>query len=115
MDVNPLVPCKRIPKLSIGQLKIYTLFCQSIKEERVVNREELFQIYKKHVGRGDSEVHVRKGDVIVWEDRPWCDWEWNRNFETWFVYALGALLKKGYLRVMPAIDLSEISESTIVK
>lgn len=38
---------------------------------------------------------------------PWSKWRWKHNFEGWFVRTLGSFIKKGYLRVVPAIDLLE--------
>lgn len=107
--MNELIITKP-PKLRSGQLALYVLFCNSVKEKRVLQRKEIFDLYKEYVAEGQSDKYVYTGDGTnkgVWEVTDWDEWEWKRNFEQWFVYTLGALLKKGYLRVVPAINLSE--------
>lgn len=104
------VMIKKAPKLRPGQLALYVLFCRSVKESRVLKREEIFTIYKDYVAEGESDKFIYAWDGTrngVWKVVSWDEWEWKRNFEGWFVRTLGSLLKKGYLRVVPAIDLSD--------
>ena len=94
-----------VPRLTKGQLALYELFYKATEDERIIKKQELFEIYKR-VAEGKSYDWTYKGDQKVWYWRPWDDWQWNLNFFSWFTYNLGALLKKGCLRVVPAIDLS---------
>jgi hypothetical protein len=98
---------QQAPKLRPGPLALYVLFCQSVDEKRILSRAEIFAVYKRYVAAGVNDKPRRNSEgQVVWIECPWTEWEWQRNFEGWFVYTLGALLKKGYLRVVPAIDLA---------
>lgn len=98
---------KPLPKLHKNQLGLYVLFCNAVKDNRVLSGDELFAFYKNNVASGESDYPVHGSQL--WQPLPWREWEWKRNFESWFIYSLGSLLKKGYLRVVPAIDLSQLS------
>jgi len=100
----------KIPKLRAGPMALYVLFFTATKEGRSLKRDEIFNVYKKHVARGKTDRPTWESPTSnhVWRKVDWTEWEWDRNFECWFVYTLGALLKKGYLRVVPAVDLRKI-------
>lgn len=104
----------KLPKLRPGPMALYLLFHNSVAEKRVIKRDEIFFIYKEYVaaGKGYSQV-LSKDRKLVWVIRDWMDWQWEQNFNNWFVRTLGSLLKKGYLRVVPAIDLSKYSEEQL--
>ena len=98
---------KKIPKLRSGQQELYNLFCKSIKEKYIIKKQEIFEIYKNQVAVGTSYVARQGNDGnTIYVDAEWSEWEWGRNFNQWFTHSLGALLKKGYLKIVPAIDLS---------
>lgn len=104
---------KKLPKLSPSQKELLQLLCKAVNENDVVSKSRLFSLYKGHA-RGESERYVRNFDAkegepeAHWIDVPWDEYEWQRNFSNWFVYSLGSLLRKGYLKVVPAINMEEI-------
>jgi len=113
------VMIKKRPKLRAGSLALYVLFCKSVDEKRVLTRKEIFAIYKGYVAEGQGDRYIYIGDGKerhgVWRVTEWDDWEWKRNFENWFTRTLGSLLQKGYLRVVPAMDLSECDMSKLLE
>ena len=96
-------------KLKPGPLALYVLLWTAVQDQRTVTRKECFAIYKEKVGCGQSECRVYKdGEFSHWGWRDWNDWQWQQNFEVWFVYTLGSLMKRGYLKLVPAVDLSKV-------
>ena len=118
MPENAVV-IQKAPKLKPGPLALYILFCASVKERRVLKRNEIFAIYKNKVACGVCSDYRYTGDMNnrqrVYYIRDWSEWEWKNNFEAWFTRTLGALLRKGYLRVVPAIDLSECDLTSLIE
>lgn len=110
MTPEALPALKRPKELRPGPKALYILFFNAVKEERVLKRAELFSVYERYVARGKSDrpTWATPTSNSVWRSVNWNEWEWDRNFETWFVYTLGSLLKRGYLKIIPAVDLSKI-------
>lgn len=104
----------KLPKLRPGPMELYLLFHNSVAEKRVIKRDEIFFIYKEYVASGKGYAQVLSKDrKLVWVVRDWMDWQWEQNFNNWFIRTLGSLLKKGYLRVVPAVDLTKCSEKQL--
>lgn len=109
-EVDIYKKCHR--KLKDGHKELYLLFYNSLTEKRVVTRSEMFIIYKEKVGKGSGIVKLFNKDTNqhVLTVKEWDSKKWNTNFNMWFIQALGSLLKKGLLRVVPAINLSECDD-----
>ena len=105
----------KLPKLRPGPMQLYLLFHNSVAEKRVIKRDELFFIYKEYVakGKGYTQRWSSEYNKLVWVICDWCEWQWETNFNNWFTNTLGSLLKKGYLRVVPAVDLTKCSEEQL--
>lgn len=56
------VMINKASKLRPGPLALYVLFCKSVKDERVLKREEIFVIYKDYVAEGESDQFIYVGD-----------------------------------------------------
>ena len=104
--------------LSSGQQELYKLLCDTLngKTEKVA-RPDIINIYNKTVRR--SEKRYEDYHKYDHENKRWIgsyveyeDWRIEMYAEMWFIRALGALIRKGYITVIPLIDLSrpEIKE-----
>jgi hypothetical protein len=102
-------------RLSKGQRNLYILVCEKIKTDQILLFKEAKDIYVKFVN-----AHVVNGvpyHYYYWvpipnepghytsELRPMTEDEINFTSLKWLTMALGALILKGYLTVMPAVDL----------
>ena len=75
------------------------------------SNEELEIIYKEKVQRYKSAKRGLWDSQEGWieEPRKYFDWEIDQMLQAWVLRALGALIKKGYLTVIPRISLNKIS------
>jgi hypothetical protein len=110
--------CKPLPKLTSGQRKIYGLIFEACENKEVLSIEKAYQIYKT-VGAGQSWDNMRYYDEEKKEWRAgiriWTEEWWKMNFKIWFINVLGALMFKGCLKVLPAIDFSALQENQEVR
>jgi hypothetical protein len=107
--MNEFIP-ESAKKLRPGQKALCKLFSDSLKNSKVVTREDLFAVYKEHVAIGQSQRFRADSKDYAnnqWVWVPWQDWEWDRNFERWFVNSIGSMVIRGYLKTIPTIDLSK--------
>lgn len=115
VDARPLMENKQ--RLTDAQSELYALICNVCKGSKGLKKEDTFAIYKKYA-RGKGETYSTNSEgVRVWRWVDWCDWEWNRNFNSWLFRSLGSLVMKGYLTVIPTIDFSNCDgcEKTMVE
>jgi len=93
------------PKLTDGQQAMHNLLSRAFIEKRVVKKAELFDCYRE-VAKGHHNIEKYTDGAWITRLEPWDTYFWNKNFEAWFVRTLGALVKKGSLRVVPSIDFT---------
>lgn len=116
--MNEIKISDKRPPLSTGQELLLKLFLNYYQTEKVIPKKEIFDIYKNKVAIGYTTYSYKQkdenGDVVLskyghpvytYVDRPWSEWTWSNYFEAWFLRNLGALLKKGYLKIVPAFEL----------
>jgi hypothetical protein len=110
MSDTDIIQFEFVPKLRPGQFELYKLLCRAVAGEiSTVTRADAMEIYKTKVAKGTAEVPRRNDDGhTVWVRVDWESWEWERNFEGWFLRSLGLLIKKGYVTVVPVIDLRKV-------
>ena len=108
---------KPLPKLYPAQRDLYDLIFNTCSNGGLLNTKSAFEIYKKHAqGKGwtyDHYDHEKKQCVSAYKD--WTPYLWEFNFKNWILRALGALVYKGYLRILPAIDFSELEQDIKLK
>lgn len=112
---------KPLPKLVPSQKDLYELIHDTCISGELLNTSKAFQIYKKHAkGKAwysryspNHEKANKEGYIYVLEE--WQPYEWERNYKIWLLHTLGRLVITGYLKIMPAIDFSELKIEENVK
>jgi len=110
-----LVGISRTTRLSKGQMALYELIVDANKRKFIISRERLKMVYLNEVQRSpDTWSYWKDREELSdgtskpiggYEPRP--DWQTDMNMMCWFTNALGALIKKGYLTVIPKFNLSD--------
>lgn len=97
--------------LNDGQRALLRLVTEKYQNGGIVQYEELEIIYKEKVQRYKSAKRGLWDSQEGWieEPRKYFDWEIDQMLQAWVLRALGALIKKGYLTVIPRISLNKIS------
>jgi hypothetical protein len=104
---------KKPIKLKPGQTELYQLICDCLQvQDKKITREKLLDIYTSKVMRSTQyEVYTynyeTKQGVYVFKDKPQNYIE--SDMEQWFIRSLGILVKKGYVTIIPLIDLGEVA------
>jgi len=98
-----------------GQRALLILICKKLKDGQHVQHDELITIYKTKVQREQRcwtpyYDHEKEKWGHRYED--YTDYQIESNAQNWLLRALGALIKKGYLTVLPRIDFSKIQEKS---
>lgn len=107
IDSRPLMMVQR-PRLTPAQRDLYVLVCDVCKGNNRLTKDDAFEVYKKYAA-GEGWFWVYDHDNPGHEKqvrKKWPDYLWQYNFQNWLFRALGALVVKGYLTVIPAIDFS---------
>jgi len=101
---------EKLPKINKGQEALYLLICKKIKAKKKVEYDELMEIYKSSVQMSeytsDNYWDNEKGDW-GYKTRLHTDFEINYLMQSWLLRALGSLIKKGYLMVLPMIEFTK--------
>ena len=103
-----------MPEINTGQEALFLLVCKKLKEKQIIQHEEIKEIYTSMVQRYEyTNEHYWNQEKGEWSDRPrkYYEWEIDNLITSWLLRALGALIKKGYLTVIPRIKFPNQLES----
>lgn len=79
-----------------------------------VSFDEAFAIYKHRVGSGYRTYSYESPDgKWIAKKCQWTQYEWERNFRNWIFRALGTLIEKGCLTVIPTIEVMRVEPASI--
>lgn len=99
-----------MPGINTGQEALFLLVCKALEEKRIIQYKECEHIYKTTVMVSEfGWSDFWDSDEQEWKDKQYkrTDWEIKQLADSWLLRALGALIKKGYLTVIPRIELSK--------
>jgi len=99
-----------MPFINTGQQALFLLICKKLKQKTTVEYEEIKNIYTTTVQRSEytsEDYWDREKDKWNWTSRKYEDWEIDNLMSSWLLRALGALIKKGYLLVIPRIEFTK--------
>ena len=97
--------------LTKGQFNLYQLICEKLKANNPITFDDAKDIFVSKVARD-----VDKG-IVYWENyrlvdgkteyfrEPMNKWAFKARVGQWLVISIGALVMKGALKVIPAINL----------
>ena len=97
-----------LPRLNGGQEVLFHLVCEAIWENKKVDYDDLMDVYQFEVQRSGNKSTLCWDEASgkhVWRSSPYADWELEQLMQSWLLRALGALIKKGYLTVVPRMEL----------
>lgn len=100
-----------LPKINGGQQALFLLVCKCLKHSRKVEYEEIMGIYTSVVQRSCNKSDGywdKEKNCWGWNSRRYDPWEIDILAQSWLLRALGALIKKGYLTVVPCIEFSKV-------
>ncbi len=106
-----------MPKINTGQEALFLLISKKLKEKQIIQYEETKQIYTSTVQRSEYTTESSWDNIRgewVYEPRKYQEWEIEILVYSWLLRALGALIKKGYLAVIPRIELSNKIKGQVV-
>ena len=109
MIENPILFEGKLLGLNDGQKMLLRLICDKYKNGRTITHDDILNIYQQYVQRyTHSPVRTYDFGTQSWKYKevPFSDWYVEELARSWLLRALGALIKKGYLTVIPRIDLS---------
>ena len=109
MIENPILFEGKLLGLNDGQKMLLRLICDKYKNGRTITHDDILNIYQQYVQRyTHSSVRTYDFGTQSWKYKevPFSDWYVEELARSWLLRALGALIKKGYLTVIPRIDLS---------
>lgn len=91
------------------QENLYKLICQKTKENQSLKLSELIGLYKEASYWKDLKITVHYYENNQWHSkrRDMTDKEIIITVQKWFFSNLGYLVRKGYLKVLPIINLEE--------
>lgn len=107
--------------LSQGQKVLYEVICDKLKSNSPIYTEEAISIWKDNVCRLEKDgvpcywnwYHTNTGELdkdghIVWKPglTPLTNSEITTRSLGWLMMSIGALVLKGYLKIIPQISLS---------
>lgn len=103
----------RTTRLTKGQLALYELILEANRDKFVISRQRLKTVYVNNVQRNKEYWNPwkeRVGDKYRGGYEHRNEYVENINCMNWFTNALGALIKKGYLTVIPKFNLKKAKE-----
>lgn len=102
--------------LTDGQRCLYGVICEKLKSDTPIYAEEAVKMWLENVSRANfinGEPHtyeyygryddIQKKWVPCW--RKLSDWEIKTRSITWLMAAIGALVLKGYLKIIPQLEI----------
>jgi len=95
--------------LTKGQERLMLKVFQAFKNKSKINLDEIIDIYKNFVMRSP---YLYDGDFLNYNGEKVLKDEWRieTNARSWCMNAIGSLVRKGFLTVVPNIDLSRAIE-----
>jgi len=93
-------------KLTIAQQDLMLLILKKIKEQKQIEFKEIFSIYKNKVNHLPVSyvLHKEDGTTLHWSTPQTKNWV-EYKAQEWFFRNIGLLVKKGYLTIIPKINL----------
>ena len=101
-------------KINTGQEALFLLVCKKLKQQQIVHHDEAMEIYLSVVQMSEyTGWNCWDNDSGKWEwkSRLKNEWEIEGCFQAWLLRALGTLIKKGYLTVIPCIEFTKQIEN----
>jgi len=108
---------EKLRPINDGQKALMVLISKKYKTSEQIDYNELKEIYEKKVQRSkkyyeyyhtyDEKEKKWIGGYVIYEK-----WRVELMVTSWVLRAIGALVKKGYLTVIPKINLSRLEEKT---
>ena len=110
MENTPVLFSQKLKNINNGQKTLLRLICKKHNKRELIGRDEITKIYKEEVQRNklflnyyyDHDEKKYKTERI-----PYNEYQIEFYVTSWVLRALGALIRKGYLTVMPRIDFSK--------
>jgi hypothetical protein len=102
-----------LPPVNDGQRELFGLICRRLKEKAIVQHREILFIYQTYVQESEyssAGYFDEEQDKWIENFRKYKDWEIEALCNAWLLRALGTLIKKGYLTVIPQIQFAELPE-----
>ena len=94
----------KLRPINEGQKALMVLVSIKYQSYEHIEYEELRTIYQKKVQRNKHSTYwTRDG----WKTVDYADWEIYNLTTSWVLRAIGTLVKKGYLTVIPKINFSK--------
>jgi hypothetical protein len=107
-----------LPKINKGQEALFCLVSRKLKEQKKVEYDELMEIYLYNVqmcSLRSEAVWDSKTGKYSYEGRPYRDFEIEQMMQSWLLRALGTLIKKGYLMVIPRMEFTKKQEAGVLR
>lgn len=104
------------PKLNKGQLKLYTVILVKLEADEPIYIEEARQMWIDYVAKEVKDGVPRYWN-FWWENekgervgrwQPMDEWSISNASTQWLLRSLGALILKGYLKIIPQVQLKEL-------
>ncbi len=111
--MNELALSKR-PRLTIGQKALFNLTCKKIQEKSALTFEEsqlLYTLYGCREARDGVLYYMdwwdHKDENGNWREKlkPMNEYHARIATLTWLTHNIGSLVLKGYLKVLPVLEL----------
>lgn len=99
-----------LPSLNTGQKALFLLVCDALEQKRAIQFKECKYIYKMAVQKSDFSSWYyldEETQKYVQVKRKYSDNEVDNKCNGWLLRTLGSLIKKGYLTVIPRIELKK--------
>lgn len=103
--------------LTPAQKELYSLICERLKIDSSVNINDAIRIYREFVCENivDGVPHLsqwqydeKDKDKLVCVKTPMTDVHMRNRSVYWLVSSIGILVVRGYLKIIPTIDLNDI-------
>jgi len=117
---NLIVFQTRIAKLTVPQRAIYSLLTDAVEKAYPITDSKLSELFlschkNKAWNPWANRIEV-EGEETTWQGgyRSLEEQEIRSRAKAWLKCAIGQLVIKGYLSVMPRFELSEVDEDRII-
>lgn len=104
-----------LPKINSGQKALFLLICKKLNQREIIKYGEYEKIYfnevKQYNQRGENYWDSEINDW-GWRYRDYNDYEIEQMVKSWLLRALGTLIKKGYLIVLPRIEFVKSNDNS---
>ena len=109
MSTNlPTIFNGKLRPINDGQKALMILISKKYEKKEQIEYEELEKIYQKKVQRNKKYHYWTYKNECIYED--YLDYQMTQLVTSWVLRAIGALVKKGYLTVIPKINLTRLEQ-----